>query len=136
MTTRQEEKLGIYTYTFPTYWASYLINGDSSGLEEEDIIQCDNETRGLGSCVDVSQESHFAQFKGLGTEVSEYKFRTEYYKVFKVFRKSRRKRILEVNLTLSEAQRVVKSYPKSSRSMVVYTKQSGFATLGNKKIIR
>jgi len=26
--------LEITTYTLPAYWASYLINGDASGLEE------------------------------------------------------------------------------------------------------
>ena len=45
------------------------------------------------------------------------------YKVVKVFRVSRRREVLERNLTESEAQRVVKRYPDSSRSMVVYQKQ-------------
>lgn len=45
------------------------------------------------------------------------------YKVVKVFHVSGRRKVLERNLTESEAQRTVKSYPKSSRSMVVYYKQ-------------
>lgn len=27
--------------TAPDYWASYLINGDASGLEQEEIDSCD-----------------------------------------------------------------------------------------------
>lgn len=45
------------------------------------------------------------------------------YKVYKVGRVSNRRKILERNLTEDEAQRMVKRYPDSSRSMVCYTKQ-------------
>lgn len=45
------------------------------------------------------------------------------YKVYKVFRKSRRRKIIERGLTREEAMRVVKRYPDSSRSMVVFDKQ-------------
>lgn len=45
------------------------------------------------------------------------------YKVVKIFKKSRRKEILERNLTREQAIRVVNRYPDSSRSMVVFTKQ-------------
>jgi hypothetical protein len=45
------------------------------------------------------------------------------YKVYKVFRKSARKQVIERGLTLEEAQRLVRSFPNSNRSMVVYTKQ-------------
>ena len=45
------------------------------------------------------------------------------YMVYKVFRHSARKQILRINLTRSDAQRVVKSYKDSSRSMVVFTMQ-------------
>ena len=45
------------------------------------------------------------------------------YKVVKVFRKSYRHKLLRKNLTLEEAKRVVKSYPNSNTSMVVFTKQ-------------
>jgi hypothetical protein len=44
------------------------------------------------------------------------------YKVYKVGRISMRRQILRRNLTESEAQRLVRSYPDSSRSMVCYTK--------------
>jgi hypothetical protein len=45
------------------------------------------------------------------------------YKVVKIFRKSRRREILERNLTREEAKRVVNRYPDSSRSMVVFERQ-------------
>lgn len=45
------------------------------------------------------------------------------YKVVKIFRISGRRKILRKALTEAEAQRVVKSYPGSTRSMVVYFQQ-------------
>lgn len=45
------------------------------------------------------------------------------FKVVKVFRKSMRKQILNRGLTEKEAQRVVKSYPNRTTSLVFYTKQ-------------
>jgi len=47
----------------------------------------------------------------------------EKYKVVRVSRKSGRKTILEKNLTLDEAKRIVKSFPDSQKSMVVFYKQ-------------
>jgi hypothetical protein len=52
------------------------------------------------------------------------KLNCDLYKVYKVGRKSCRRTTLRINLTRSEAQRVVQSYPDSNRSMVVFTKQS------------
>lgn len=45
------------------------------------------------------------------------------YKVIKVFAKSARRQVLERNLTKEQAMRVVNSFPDSSTSMVVFTKQ-------------
>ena len=43
------------------------------------------------------------------------------YKVVKIFRVSRRHKILFKDIkNLKEAQKIVKSYPDSNRSMVVY----------------
>jgi len=43
------------------YWASYLINGDSSGLEDSDIAQADKFAAWLGgNIVDCEEDSHFA----------------------------------------------------------------------------
>ena len=32
----------IETRTAPSAWASYLINGDASSLDEQDIVDCDH----------------------------------------------------------------------------------------------
>lgn len=45
------------------------------------------------------------------------------YKVVKIMRQSGRRKILSRTLSESEAQRIVESYPNSTRSMVVYYKQ-------------
>lgn len=46
----------------------------------------------------------------------------ERYIVYKIFRKSGRKRTIETGLTREEAQKLVQSYPDSNTSMVVFTK--------------
>jgi hypothetical protein len=43
-----------------------------------------------------------------------------FYKVVKLYRISRRRQILARNLSEAEAQRIVQSFPDSSRSMVIY----------------
>jgi hypothetical protein len=45
------------------------------------------------------------------------------YKVVKIFRVSRRHQVLKRFLSLEEAQQMVRSFPDSNRSMVVYYKQ-------------
>lgn len=70
-------KTTFETYELPTHWAPYLINGDSSGLEQEDIDLCDTKTANLGECVGVAEDSYFSRYNGLGCEVSEYTFRTD-----------------------------------------------------------
>jgi len=45
------------------------------------------------------------------------------YKVYKVFRKSCRRQIIERGLTREEAKRVVDSFPSNNNSMVVFDKQ-------------
>ncbi len=47
-----------------------------------------------------------------------------YYKVVKIFRKSQRRQILGRGYNEETAQRIVRSYPDSSRSMVVYINQN------------
>lgn len=45
-----------------SYWASYLINGDDSGIEESDKRQADDFAAWLGgNIVDCEEESHFAR---------------------------------------------------------------------------
>jgi hypothetical protein len=45
------------------------------------------------------------------------------YKVVKIFKISGKRSVIERGLTREEAQRVVKRFPDSSRSMVVFYKQ-------------
>lgn len=45
------------------------------------------------------------------------------YKVYKVFRKSKRRQIIARNLTRDKAKRVAISYPSSNAYMVVFDKQ-------------
>ena len=37
----QEQVLTIVEHDLPAYWASYLINGDSSGIHGEDMYEAD-----------------------------------------------------------------------------------------------
>jgi hypothetical protein len=48
----------VIEITAPSHWASYLINGDDSGLDQEDKAACDSwiEAEGLG--LPVSCEEH------------------------------------------------------------------------------
>lgn len=62
------------TIDLPSYWASYLINGDSSGLQQSEIDQCDKDTKGLGSCVQCTDETWFGQYGGLGCDMLTYTF--------------------------------------------------------------
>lgn len=45
------------------------------------------------------------------------------YKVYRVFKKSHRKEIIERGLTRDEAKRLVNSFPSNNNSMVVFDKQ-------------
>jgi hypothetical protein len=71
------ERINNEKYELPSHWASYLINSDPSGLSDEDIRQCDEDTANLGYCIDVSAESDFRQYRGLGTDVSIFTFRKD-----------------------------------------------------------
>jgi len=63
-------------YDMPAIWASYLINSDPSGLTDEEIKQCDDYCHDLGQCIEVSEASFYGIFKGIGCEMSTYKFVT------------------------------------------------------------
>ena len=45
------------------------------------------------------------------------------YKVYRVFRKSGRRQTIDKGLTRDEAMRIVRSFPDSNTSMVVFDKQ-------------
>ena len=52
------QQIMIYEYSAPSHWASYLINGDSSGLDEFDIKSADQWVRFLrmGDPVDCVED--------------------------------------------------------------------------------
>lgn len=69
------------TYTLPAYWASYLINGDHSGLEDSEIQEADSFMASLEAdgwyCVDASQDSDFSYSNDAtdtGGDVAEFTF--------------------------------------------------------------
>ena len=66
-------------YTLPVYWASYLINGDASGLEDGEQKKIDRwlAHESVGPCVDVSEDAWFqwhCDASGLGGDVSLFTF--------------------------------------------------------------
>jgi len=56
------EKMKTETYELPSFWASPLINGDYSGMEDTDIEALEKwlEKEKPGYCVSLSDESFFA----------------------------------------------------------------------------
>jgi hypothetical protein len=67
------------TFTLPAYWASALINGDRSGMSDEDEQEMDawlaqSETKG---CIGCSDEQWFAwrnDANTMGGDVMDYTF--------------------------------------------------------------
>ena len=50
----------VETYVLPAFWASYLVNGDPSGMTDREIEACDAYVSKIpGHCVDVG-ESYFS----------------------------------------------------------------------------
>jgi hypothetical protein len=66
-------------YLLPIYWASYLINGDATGLEPNEVSEIDQflQANDLGPCLMVGAESWFSwrnDATTLGGDVVEYTF--------------------------------------------------------------
>ena len=55
-------QIEIIEYTLPAYWASYLINGDSSSLSDEETAEADNFVASINAycvnCADEWSEGH------------------------------------------------------------------------------
>jgi len=66
-------EIATQTYSMPVYWASYLINGDPSSLDDEEIAEADAaiEDIGLGAPVDVS-DSDFRSRGDYGRLAGDY----------------------------------------------------------------
>jgi hypothetical protein len=71
--------------TLPIYWASYLVNGDSSGMNEDELYDCDtfltelNESidADFAECIDIIGDQYFASrndANNLGGDVCIYLF--------------------------------------------------------------
>lgn len=50
------------THTLPAYWASYLINGDDSGLTESEIKRINRycKAHNLGAALSIENEGEFS----------------------------------------------------------------------------
>lgn len=55
-------KLKFVEYTLPAYWACALINGDESGMDDDEVKEMDAwlKHEKPGHCVNCSEESFFA----------------------------------------------------------------------------
>lgn len=63
------------TFVGPECWASYLVNGDSSGLSDEEKAQADAAAAGLGSCVDAVELGYVNRPDyGMTGNCCEYRF--------------------------------------------------------------
>ncbi len=65
------------TYILPAYWASYLINGDFSGLLHGEKEEIDSFIAGKGNCVSCSDEQYYKNSNdanNLSGDVLEYYF--------------------------------------------------------------
>lgn len=67
------------TYTLPEFWASYLINGDVSGMEDEEQEEIDAflKNENLGFCLSCSEYPEFTwrnDANNLGGNCLEYTF--------------------------------------------------------------
>ena len=81
-------------FVLPVYWASYLINGDDSGISEKERAEIDSFVAGvevdaivkdgvlvsakhIHSCLTMSEESSFSWWNdatGLGGDVATFTF--------------------------------------------------------------
>jgi hypothetical protein len=65
----------IEEFDAPAHWASALINGDTSGLSEEDLKELEEwqeDNLELGWVVGASEEPHIGRWNGLQTELLTY----------------------------------------------------------------
>lgn len=53
-----------FTYIAPAFLAPYLVNGDASGMTDQEVAACDAWVESLPGqwCVDASEESVFVRY--------------------------------------------------------------------------
>jgi hypothetical protein len=62
----------------PSYWASYLVNGDASGLEPDEVAKADQFAAWLGGSIVSCEDAGFmrrhdaTQFGVLASDCQEY----------------------------------------------------------------
>lgn len=65
-----------YTFQAPAHWASALINGDTSGLEPDDLAELEAwvtaNPEQAGEVVSCDGEAYITHWNGLQTEVLDY----------------------------------------------------------------
>ena len=63
------------SFTGPSAWASYLVNGDASGISDEEAREADAASEGLGNCVDAIECGfmHRPDY-GMAGDCCEYRF--------------------------------------------------------------
>ena len=77
ITLTKENKIMLFeTYTLPANWASYLVNGDFSGLTEDEIVEVDDfvDREEIRFVTDVG-ESYFSSsndFDSIGRDVADF----------------------------------------------------------------
>lgn len=100
-----------------------IINKRSTRIK--DHIVCKGTGEGIGSALNELGGGKKWSDKG-NCQIIEFKdenkMENEKYKVVKVFRKSGRREVIEKNLSIDEARRLVNTFPDSNTSMVVFTK--------------
>lgn len=69
------------THTLPAHWASYLVNGDATGIDDDDRADCDSfldSNPDLGPCLSCSDDPFFTRVHegsyGLACECLEFTF--------------------------------------------------------------
>lgn len=65
-----------YTFVAPAYWASALINGDTSGLDDSDEAEfeawCLDNPEDASNVVGCDYETHIGRWNGLLTDLLTY----------------------------------------------------------------
>ncbi len=72
------KRLEAEQYTAPSHWASYLINGDASGIDDRDIAQADAFVESVGCGAPVNCEDagfiHCPDYGDLAADCRTYTF--------------------------------------------------------------
>ena len=74
-TAAQGQNVRVETYDLPAYWASYLINGDESGIEGKDQYEADKFLAEHNLPAPVTCEpAGIRRFNGLMCDMETYSF--------------------------------------------------------------